>query len=94
MEVKVKRDNVVLRVDESAVKYYLNRGYNVIKDGKVIKEAVPTNPETLKAFWREGKVEIEELREELKKTQEEVIELKSELKKLENKSKGKARKED
>ena len=52
--IKVVKGNVVLRVKESEMDFYVNKGYTAkTLDGEIIKESIPTDMASLKkAFLR------------------------------------------
>lgn len=76
--VYIQKANVVLRVKESEVEYYLNLGYNQIDaNGKVIRATVPTDLHELQKSYKDKdeeiaklKAEVEFLRNELAKAKE------------------------
>jgi len=64
----IQRANVVLQVEDSEVEYYLNLGYNEItKDGKIIRETVPTDLHLLQKHYVDSKKKIAELEDEIAK---------------------------
>ena len=74
----IQRANVVLQVKDSEVDYYINLGYNEItKDGKVIKETMPTDIHTLQKYYVDNKKKIAELEAEIAKLKAKKTEVKS-----------------
>ena len=64
--VKVRRANVVLRIAEQQVSYYLSQGYNVINDaGEVIQASIPRDIGTLQKAYVEHLDKIEALEKEI-----------------------------
>ena len=79
--IKVRRDNVILRVPVEQKSYYMGLGYNVINEaGKVIEETVPTDVATLQRFYKDAKKKIAELEEEIKSLKAQKPEKKKESK--------------
>lgn len=69
----IQKANVVLRVKDSEVEYYLNLGYNLIDEqGKIIREAIPNDIHVLQKHFIESKKTIDDLKKE-------VVELKAKL---------------
>lgn len=65
--IKVVKGNVVLQVKESLMDHYVNKGYTAKSlDGKIIKEAVPSDIQSLKKAYLQIKAENETLKEEIK----------------------------
>lgn len=61
----IQKANVVLRVKDSEVEYYLNLGYNLIDEqGKVIRESIPNDMHTLQKHFIDSKKIIEGLKKE------------------------------
>ena len=64
----IQKANVVLKVEDFEVEYYLSLGYNEItKDGKIIREAIPTDLHLLKKHYVDSKKKIAELENEIAK---------------------------
>lgn len=60
--IKVRKGNVILRVEDYAEQHYIDLGYNVIdENGKVLKSALPNNIGELRKLYVEQKQKIEEL---------------------------------
>ena len=73
----IQRANVVLQVKDSEVDYYINLGYNEItKDGKVIKETMPTDIHILQKYYVDNKKKIAELEAEIAKLKAKKTEVK------------------
>jgi regulator of replication initiation timing len=71
--IKVVKGNVVLRVDDSLLDFYVNKGFTAkTLEGKVIKEAIPTDMDSLKKAYLQSKEEIKTLREENKALKEQL----------------------
>lgn len=65
--IKIRRDNVVLRVPKDKKSYYMEQGYDVIEEnGRVIEETTPTDIATLQRFYKDAKKKIAELEAEIK----------------------------
>lgn len=78
--IKVVKGNVVLRVDESQMDYYVSKGFTAkTLDGKIIKEAVPTDTESLKKACVDAKKENEALKNKIAALEAEIESLKSQL---------------
>lgn len=79
--IKVVKGNVVLRVDDSMLNHYVNKGYTAkTLDGKLIKEAIPSDVTSLRKAYlqvREEneslKAEIESLKAQLNKAQRPIV---------------------
>ena len=69
MLIKVRRDNVILQIEDDAdnVQRYLDKGYSLIdqKTEEVIKEAIPHDVNELRALVAKQNKTIEELRAKL-----------------------------
>lgn len=64
----IQRANVILQVEDYEVDYYLNLGYNEItKDGKIIRETIPTDLSILQKHYVDSKNKIAELEAEIAK---------------------------
>ena len=62
----IQRANVVLKVKDSEVEYYLNLGYNQIdENGKVIRETIPNDLHELQKAYKDKDAEIAKLKEEI-----------------------------
>ena len=62
----IQRANVVLKVKDSEVEYYLNLGYNQIdENGKVIRKTVPNDLHELQKAYKDKDAEIAKLKEEI-----------------------------
>lgn len=65
-KVRIRRGNVILRVDELDVQRYLNMGYDVTDDhGNIVKAAVPTDYGTLRKLYVENTEKIKLLEEQI-----------------------------
>ena len=65
--IKIRRDNVILRVPVEQKAYYMGLGYNVIgANGEVLEETVPTDIASLQRFYKDAKKKIAELEAEIK----------------------------
>lgn len=86
---KIRRGNVVLRVDEALVDYYVNMGYDLIDEesGSVIRAAIPKDVGVLQKFYIEHMLRIEQL-------EDKVAELSTEIEALKKSTKKPARKKD
>ena len=79
--IKVVKGNVVLRVDDSMLNHYVNKGYTAkTLDGEVIKEAIPSDAASLRKAYLQGreeigslKAEIESLKAQLNKSQRPIV---------------------
>lgn len=79
--IKVVKGNVVLRVDDSMLDFYVNKGYTAkTLDGKIIKEAVPTDVNSLRQAYLRCKGEIKALEEKIKILEDELASKKSQSK--------------
>ncbi len=79
--IKVVKGNVVLRVDDSMLDFYVNKGYTAkTLDGEIIKEAVPTDVNSLRQAYLRCKGEIKALEEKIKILEEELESKKSQSK--------------
>ena len=66
----VQKLNVVLTIDDELIDTYLNKGYNIIDEsGRVIKEAMPDDPNQLKMMVAKYKKENEELKAKIAELQ-------------------------
>lgn len=69
MLIKVRRDNVILQIEDDAdnIQRYLDKGYSLIdqKTEEVIKEAIPHDVNELRALVIKQNKTIEELRAKL-----------------------------
>jgi hypothetical protein len=62
----IQRANVVLKVKDSEVEYYLNLGYNQIdENGKVTRKTVPNDLHELQKAYKDKDAEIAKLKEEI-----------------------------
>ena len=76
--IKVVKGNVVLRVEDEMLDYYVDRGYTAkTLDGVIIKEAVPTDAASLKKAYIEIKKEVKALQEENDTLKKEIASLKT-----------------
>ena len=65
-KVEVGRANVVLTVEEDMVRYYLDRGYNLLDEkGGVAKEATPLNEADFRRAYIAQKEKIKSLEAEI-----------------------------
>jgi len=61
-KVKIVRGNVVLRVEAKDVSHYLTMGYNVVdENGKILREAIPTDTGVLQRAFVDNKQKIADL---------------------------------
>lgn len=66
--VRVERGNVVLRVDEADIQYYLNQGYNLTDEtGTILQRAIPTNLGELQTYYVKSTEKIAELEDTIAK---------------------------
>ena len=66
--IKVRRDNVILRVPADEKSYYMGLGYNVVDErGAVIEETTPTDVASLQRFYKDANKKIAELEAEVKR---------------------------
>ena len=80
--IKVVKGNVVLRVDDSLMDFYVNKGYTAkTLDGEIIKEAIPTDSASLRKAYIASKSEIKTLKERISVLEEEIASLKAQPKK-------------
>ena len=79
--IKVVKGNVVLRVDDSLLDFYVNKGYTAkTLDGEVIKEAIPTDVNSLRQAYLRSKSEIKALEEKIKSLEAELASKKTQPK--------------
>jgi hypothetical protein len=79
--IKVVKGNVVLRVDDSMLDFYVNKGYTAkTLDGEIIKEAIPTDVNSLRKAYLQYKSEVKTLREKVKVLEEELASKKAQPK--------------
>lgn len=79
--IKVVKGNVVLRVDDSLQDFYVNKGYTAkTLDGKIIKEAVPTDVNSLRQAYLKCKNENKALTEKVKALEAELASKKTQPK--------------
>ena len=79
--IKVVKGNVVLRVDDSLCDFYVNKGYTAkTLDGKIIKEAVPTDVNSLRQAYLKCKNENKALTEKVKALEAELASKKTQPK--------------
>lgn len=65
-QVKVRRANVILRVNENQVDAYLAKGFGLLNDeGHIVKTAVPTDIQSLQKAYRTHVAKIQKLEAEL-----------------------------
>ena len=82
MLIKVRRDNVVLSIDEFQKERYLNRGFSVIDaNGEVVEKTTPRTLAALKSTCGEQAKQIEEMTATIKKLKAEIASLKKETSK-------------
>ena len=48
--LKARRDNVVLRINNVDVQHYINKGYDIYENGKLINKSTPTTVEQLQTI--------------------------------------------
>ena len=64
--IKVVKGNVVLRVEDNLMDFYVNKGFTAKSlDGTVIKEAIPSDADSLKKAYFQLKKENDMLKEEI-----------------------------
>lgn len=64
--IKVTKGNVALRVEDELLDFYVNKGYTAKSlDGKIIKEAVPTDMASLRKAYLQLKKENADLKKEI-----------------------------
>ena len=64
--IYAQKGNQVSRIEEYQVNTLLEQGFNIIdENGKVLHEAVPTDPKLLKKYYLEFKTRIAELEKEV-----------------------------
>jgi len=64
--IKVVKGNVVLRVEDNLLDFYVNKGFTAKSlDGTVIKEAIPTDVDSLKKAYFQLKKENDMLKKEI-----------------------------
>lgn len=86
--VRIERGNVVLRVKEEEVQYYLNLGYNVTDEqGNILKAAIPINLGVLQKAFIDNQKTIETLNTQVANLTSELEKLKAENRKLKAKTK-------
>lgn len=79
--IKVVKGNVVLRVDDSLMDHYVEKGYTAkTLDGRILKEAIPTDVSSLRKAYLQSKeeiaslkAEIEQLKSQLDKSQQPIV---------------------
>lgn len=79
--IKVVKGNVVLRVDDSMLDFYVNKGYTAkTLDGTILKEAVPTDVNSLRQAYIKSRAEIKTLKEKVEALEAELASKKSQPK--------------
>ena len=79
--IKVVKGNVVLRVDDSLMDFYVDKGYTAkTLDGEILKEAVPTDVNSLRKAYLKCKSEIKTLEAEVSALKAELASAKSQSK--------------
>lgn len=74
--LKVKRANVVLRINDTEKQHYLDKGYSILdENGKVVESAVPKNLTELEKAFIDHTNKIKELEATVKKLEAENAEL-------------------
>ncbi len=64
--IKVVKGNVVLRVEDNLMDFYVNKGFTAKSlDGTVIKEAIPSDADSLKKAYFQLKKENDMLKKEI-----------------------------
>ena len=75
--IKVRRDNVILRIEPEQKAYYMGLGYNVVDNaGKVVEETIPTDIASLQRFYKDAKSQIDTLKSRIEELEEENARLK------------------
>ena len=75
--IKVRRDNVILRIEPEQKAYYMGLGYNVVDNaGKVVEETIPTDIASLQRFYKDAKSQIDTLKSRIEELEEENASLK------------------
>lgn len=70
---KVRRGNVVLRIADVDLQHYIDKGYSEIgPDGKVVREAIPSDVRTLQTAFKEHEKKIQELEAEVSSLKEQL----------------------
>lgn len=78
--IKVVKGNVVLRVEDNMLDYYVDRGYTAKQlDGTLIKEAVPTDAASLKKAYIESKNEVNMLKKEISDLKQQIASMKGQM---------------
>lgn len=76
--IKVVKGNVVLRVEDDMLDYYVDRGFTAKSlDGTVLKKAIPTDADSLRKAYIESQKEIKALKEEIDALKQEIASSKS-----------------
>ena len=72
--IKVVKGNVVLRVDDDKLNYYVNKGFTAMSlDGVVIKEAIPNDPASLRTAYIAQQQKIAALEAEIEKLKKNAL---------------------
>lgn len=84
--IKVVKGNVVLRVDDSLMDFYVDKGYTAKSlDGEILKEAVPTDVNSLRKAYLKCKSEIKALEAKVSALEAELASAKSQSAKSQSK---------
>ena len=66
MSIYAQRGNQISRIEEQQIDALVEQGFNIVdENGKVLREAVPTDIVLLKKYYVEHKQRIEELEKEI-----------------------------
>lgn len=78
--IKVVKGNVVLRVPDDKLDFYVNKGYTAkTLDGQILKEAIPSDVSSLRKAYIQGSQEIKTLKQKIASLTEENESLKAQL---------------
>lgn len=76
--IKVVKGNVVLRVDDGLMDFYVNKGYTAkTLDGQILKEAIPTDSASLRKAYIDSRNEVKTLKEKIEALEAEIAQLKA-----------------
>ena len=72
--IKVVKGNVVLRVDDDKLNYYVNKGFTAMSlDGTVLKEAIPNDLASLRTAYIAQQQKIVALEAEIAKLKQDAL---------------------
>ncbi len=78
--IKVVKGNVVLKVEYELMDFYVNKGYTAkTLDGKILKEAIPSDMPSLRKAYLDGVKKIKALEEKVESLNGEISTLKGQL---------------